>query len=340
MILVNNPGNWSSVFESLTHADWNGCTLADLVFPFFIFILGAAMPFAFGRRIERGHQRRDLYLRIARRSASLIALGLILNVIAAAPAVIALRMPGVLQRIGIVYLLAAPIVINARPAWRAVTLAVLVIGHWALLLVSLGGAPAGLAQAHNLAGFIDQAAFGRHILTPTGDPEGILGTLPAIGSAVVTFRLHDARSAVNTSSGFCGSHPRPFARLLLQDGFSHPGGVMKRIIEVTLVLGFWLIVAPFVLAYSRGHIVVALNDVVLGVPLVAGSIWILAAEAGQLTVTTFGGACGAWLMCAPLVLHSRALPHVLVNDLAVGAVVLIVSLTYAGMLTRITRHAR
>jgi predicted acyltransferase len=184
MMLVNNPGNWSRVFESLTHADWNGCTLADLVFPFFIFILGAAMPFAFGQRIEQGQQRRDLYLRIARRSASLIALGLMLNA-AAAPAIIAFRIPGVLQRLGIVYLLAAPMVIHARPAWRAVTLAALVIGHWALLLVPLGGAPAGFAQADHLAGFIDQAAFGRHILTPTGDPEGILGTLPATGSVLL-----------------------------------------------------------------------------------------------------------------------------------------------------------
>ena len=86
MILVNNPGNWSGVFESLTHADWNGCTFADLVFPFFIFILGAAMPFAFARRIDQGHERRDLYLRIARRSAWLIVLGLMLNVVVAAPA--------------------------------------------------------------------------------------------------------------------------------------------------------------------------------------------------------------------------------------------------------------
>src|SRR5580704_7455754 len=140
MILVNNPGNWSSVFESLTHANWNGCTLADLVFPFFIFILGAAMPFAFGRRFERGHQRWDLYVRIARRSAWLIALGLALNLVAALPSVTSLRIPGVLQRIGLVYLLAAPIVLNVQPAWRVVTLVVLLLGHWALLtLVPFGG---------------------------------------------------------------------------------------------------------------------------------------------------------------------------------------------------------
>jgi predicted acyltransferase len=186
MILVNNPGNWSSVFESLTHANWNGCTLADLVFPFFIFILGAAMPFAFGRRIERGHQGRDLYVRIARRSAWLIALGLVLNMVAALPAVTSLRIPGVLQRIGLVYLVTAPVVILLRPAWRVVTVVVLLIGHWGLLtLVPFGGAAAGLAQTHNLSGFIDRAMFGRHILTAYGDPEGILGTIPAVGGALL-----------------------------------------------------------------------------------------------------------------------------------------------------------
>jgi predicted acyltransferase len=186
MILVNNPGNWSSVFESLTHADWNGCTLADLVFPFFIFILGAAMPFAFGRRVARGHQQRDLYLRIARRTAWLIALGLVLNAAAALPFTASLRIPGVLQRIGLVYLLTAPIVIHTGAASRAATVAALLLGHWALLtLVPFGGAVGGLTQSHNLAAFIDKAAFGRHILTATGDPEGILGTIPAVGNALL-----------------------------------------------------------------------------------------------------------------------------------------------------------
>jgi predicted acyltransferase len=185
MILVNNPGNWSGVFESLTHADWNGCTLADLVFPFFIFILGAAMPFAFARRIERGHARRDLYLRIARRSAWLVALGLMLNVVVATPAVMAMRFPGVLQRIGLVYLIAAPIVIHQRPAWRAATISALVLGHWALLVAPISAAAGGLGHAHTLAEHVDRAVFGRHILTTTGDPEGLLGTIPTVATALL-----------------------------------------------------------------------------------------------------------------------------------------------------------
>jgi predicted acyltransferase len=186
MILVNNPGNWNAVFESLTHADWDGCTLADLVFPFFIFIMGAAMTFAFGRRAGHGHTRRDLYRRIARRAAWLIVLGLVLNVVASFPSVGSMRIPGVLQRIGVVYALAAVIFLQTTPSQRAVTVAILVLGEWALLIwVPFGHGGAGLARQHNLAGFIDRAVFGRHILMSTGDPEGMLATLPAVGTALL-----------------------------------------------------------------------------------------------------------------------------------------------------------
>lgn len=185
MILVNNPGNWSGTFESLTHADWNGCTFADLVFPFFVFILGAAMPFSFARRVSRDDRHRDLYVRIAQRSAWLIALGLMLNVVAAAPTVVSMRLPGVLQRIGLVYLLAAPIIIHARSGWRLVALGALVLGHWALLTEPILASAGGLAQTHNLAGSIDRSVFGSHTLTTTGDPEGLLGTMPAVGTALL-----------------------------------------------------------------------------------------------------------------------------------------------------------
>jgi predicted acyltransferase len=186
MILVNNPGNWNSTFESLTHAEWNGCTLADLVFPFFIFILGAAIPFAFSRRIGRGEHRRDLYMRIGRRTAWLIALGLILNLVAALPAMAAVRIPGVLQRIGLVYLIAAILVLELDSRWRAAILVVLVLGHWWLLrAVPFDGRAAGLTPSHNLAGFIDKAVFGSHVLTPSNDPEGLLGTLTAVGTALI-----------------------------------------------------------------------------------------------------------------------------------------------------------
>jgi predicted acyltransferase len=185
MILVNNPGNWNSTFEWLTHANWSGCTFADLVFPFFIFILGAAMPLAFTRRASAGRPRRELYIRVARRSLWLILLGLMLNVVASTPPIIALRLPGVLQRIGLVYLIAAPIVMHANPWRRTAVIGMLVLVHWALLIVPTLDASAALSQTQNISAMIDRAVFGRHLLAATGDPEGLLGTMPAVGTALM-----------------------------------------------------------------------------------------------------------------------------------------------------------
>ena len=148
MILVNNPGNWSATFESLTHADWNGCTLADLVFP--------PSSSSSARRCRSRSRRRSAERAtiaaatggIARRSAWLIVLGLMLNVVAAAPTVVAMRVPGVLQRIGSSTSIAAPLVIDVRPGWR--------VGRERAGTRSLGAADGtdarmagGPAQAHN-----------------------------------------------------------------------------------------------------------------------------------------------------------------------------------------------
>jgi predicted acyltransferase len=185
MILVNNPGSWDHVFEPLEHSSWNGCSFADLVFPFFIFILGVAMPFAFARRVQPGRARTRLYGRILRRTAVLIGLGLILN-LASAPSG-ALRVPGVLQRIALVYLATALLVLHTKPRQRIPIAAILLLVHWALLtLVPFGGAPAmAPSPEHNLGAFIDHWIFGGHLLTPLGDPEGLLGTISAVGTALL-----------------------------------------------------------------------------------------------------------------------------------------------------------
>lgn len=186
MILVNNPGSWDHVFEPLEHSNWNGCSFADLVFPFFIFILGMAMPFAFARRVQPGRARTALYMRILRRTVVLIILGLILNA-ASAPSA-ALRIPGVLQRIALVYFLTAVLVLHTKPRQRIPIAALLLLVHWALLtLVPFGGEPATApTPEHNLDAFIDLWVFGRrHLLTPLGDPEGLLGTISAVGTALL-----------------------------------------------------------------------------------------------------------------------------------------------------------
>jgi predicted acyltransferase len=187
MILVNNPGDWTAVYPSLMHANWDGCTFADLVFPSFVFIMGFAMPLAFRRRRERGDTVRHLDARVAKRALALAALGLILNLFAAWHAPLAMRVPGVLQRIAAVYLVTAFVLLRMNPRTWAPLAALLMMTHWALLvLVPFGSFPAGtVTPEHNISGYVDRLIFGRHTLSPFGDPEGILGTITAVATALL-----------------------------------------------------------------------------------------------------------------------------------------------------------
>jgi predicted acyltransferase len=187
MILVNNPGDWNAVFPPLMHAYWTNWTLADLVFPWFIFIMGFAMPFAFARRHEQGQCIRELDRRIAQRAALLIVLGLILNGAATWPSVAPLRYPGVLQRIALSYLIGALVVLHLDVSEWVLAVALLLLGHWAVLtLLPFGGYPAGtLTPEHNVSGYLDALVFGGHALARPVDPEGLLGTLSSAATAVI-----------------------------------------------------------------------------------------------------------------------------------------------------------
>jgi len=187
MIVVNNPGDWNAVFPPLVHAYWHGCAFADVVFPWFIFIMGFAMPFAFARRRDSGHARAQLYRRIAQRVALLIVLGLALNAAATWPDVAPLRVAGVLQRLAICYLLASVVVLHFEPPVWAIAAGIVLAGHWMLLaLMPFDGFAGGsLGPEHNLAGHIDAILLGRHAMTTPIDPEGVLGTLPAAATALV-----------------------------------------------------------------------------------------------------------------------------------------------------------
>jgi predicted acyltransferase len=184
MILVDNPGNWTSVFSPLAHAEWNGCSLADLVFPWFLFILGVAMPFAFAKR-QQLTDAAAVHRRILRRTVALIALGLILNAVAAWPALSTLRIPGVLQRIGLVYGAAALIFLHTPTRYRRVLTVGLLLGHWAVLEIPTWGGGFDLSPTNNVAAAIDRTVFGGHLLTAAGDPEGLLGLLSATATALI-----------------------------------------------------------------------------------------------------------------------------------------------------------
>jgi predicted acyltransferase len=185
MILVSTPGSWSAVYSPLDHAVWNGWTPTDLVFPFLLFAMGAAVPFALSRR--RGTPRR-VRRHVLRRAVILFFLGLILNAIETPPPLdlATFRIAGVLQRIAIVY--AAIAALTERTSWRtqlAIAVALLV-GYWALLtFVPVPGyGPGVLTPDGNLASHVDRLLLRRHLLTPLYDPEGLLSTLPAIATAL------------------------------------------------------------------------------------------------------------------------------------------------------------
>ena len=188
MLLVNNPGTWSAIYAPLRHAPWHGWTPTDLIFPFFLFIMGVAMTFSLAGRRARGVADRELFVGIVRRAAILIGLGLLLHGFPGYD-LASIRIPGVLQRIGLAYLLTAPLV--AWTGWRvqALAAAALLLVHWALLaLVPVPGiGPGVLEPGMDLGAWIDRQVFGTAHLwsqSTTWDPEGLLGTLPAAGTVL------------------------------------------------------------------------------------------------------------------------------------------------------------
>lgn len=208
MILVNTPGSWQHIYAPLRHADWHGCTPTDLVFPFFLFATGAAMFFSFARC---GYRANPEVLRgIARRSALLILIGVLLNAYPFLESLSQWRIPGVLQRIGVAYAMGALLILYC-PGWLRYALCLaLLMGYWALLHLFGGADPYTLE--HNLVRRIDLALLGEnHLWGGFGipfDPEGLLSTVPSVVSVVAGF---EAARLIGTTAG----RGRAVLRLLL-----------------------------------------------------------------------------------------------------------------------------
>lgn len=238
MILVNNPGSWENIFAPLEHAEWNGCTPTDLVFPFFIFILGAAIPLAMVTKVLN----QQTFIKILTRSLRIICLGLFLGffgkielfdlsgypllisklIITGIVAYVLLgnfeqkvklylvltlfilfmflafsgieayqevRLPGVLQRIGIVYFFTSIVYLKTEIKGQIITVALLLLGYWAVMtLIPVPGfGLANLEKGTNLAGWLDNLLLENHLYasTKTWDPEGILSTIPAIANGII-----------------------------------------------------------------------------------------------------------------------------------------------------------
>lgn len=188
MILVNTPGSWGHVYAPLLHAQWHGITPTDLIFPFFLYIVGISIYYAYKNKTNSV----ATYKKIGIRSLKLIGLGLFLNLFTPLfPFIVDLetfRIPGVLQRIGIVFFIVSVIYLNCN--WKQILAicAIILIGYYLFLgFVPLpnGALPTFDRAENNWANYIDLQLLGQHMWQPDYDPEGILSTIPSIASCLI-----------------------------------------------------------------------------------------------------------------------------------------------------------
>ncbi|WP_137668079.1 acyltransferase family protein [Sphaerospermopsis reniformis] len=204
MILVNNPGSWSYIYPPLEHAKWHGCTPTDLIFPFFLFIVGVAMPFSFAKyareNTPENRPNRQVYLRIIRRGLVLFALGLFLTLLTffldftlkGIPIDLSkIRIMGVLQRISLTYVIAAFVVLQLSQRGLWIFSGISLLGYWvAMQLIPVPGFGAGnLSAEGNFAGYIDRMILGSQHLYQSGpfDPEGLFSTIPALVTVLIGY---------------------------------------------------------------------------------------------------------------------------------------------------------
>jgi len=188
MIIVNTPGSWDYVYPPLRHASWNGCTPTDLVFPFFLFIVGVSMWYSFqkyGQEINGGS-----LIRIFRRMITIFAVGIFLAVFPYFNRDYStLRIMGVLQRIAIAYCLGAILCLTVRRDYLWIAIALILLLYWVLLAVFGGAEP--YSPEGNFVQKVDAAVLGiNHMYKGYGfpfEPEGLLSTLPAIGTVIIGY---------------------------------------------------------------------------------------------------------------------------------------------------------
>ena len=185
MILLNNLGN-NANYSILLHADWNGLTLADVVFPFFLFVVGAAIPYSLTSKLERGQNKKQLLFRIGRRTIILFALGVFLNGYPYFD-LSTIRIMGVLQRIALCYFAASAIFLTLNQRKHLLTTILLALLYWILMsMIPVPGYGAGVLDKNgNLAAYIDRILLPGHLYAGTWDPEGFLSTVPAIATTML-----------------------------------------------------------------------------------------------------------------------------------------------------------
>jgi len=207
MILVNNPGDERTTYWPLTHAQWNGWTPTDLVFPFFLFIVGVSMAYSFASRLQRGESRQHLLRHVLWRGAVLFAIGVFLNGFPNHYQLSSWRVYGVLQRIAVCYVISAILALwSNRRGWVVVAVACLA-GYWILMRyipVPGFGVPTRdmplLDPDRNLAAWLDRKLLIGHLYEGTRDPEGVISTIPAVATCLLGLLTGDWLRSTRSAS--------------------------------------------------------------------------------------------------------------------------------------------
>ncbi len=184
MIIVNNPGDWDHIYWPLEHAAWNGCTPTDLVFPFFLFIVGVSIPFA-NQNVKLGNEK---YKKTLIRGLKLFGLGLFLSLFPKFN-IDVVRIMGVLQRIALVYIICSLLFFNLNIKGFVFALFFCLILYYFLMnFVAVPGfGDPNLGAETNFGAWLDRTILTEPHLWKTAktwDPEGLLGTIPAVGNGI------------------------------------------------------------------------------------------------------------------------------------------------------------
>ena len=235
MVMMNNPGPGDAVFPALRHSVWHGWTFTDMVFPFFLWMVGVSMTFSFARRREAGDGVKGLASHALRRGVAICGLGLLFNFLLVLD-VAQLRIPGVLQRIGICYTVTAAIYLFTSPAGVGMAAAGL-LALYGVLMMGHGYADPW-AFTNNYARSIDTTWLAGHLWSETRvwDPEGLVSTVPAIvtcllgtlaGDWIRSSRGPSAKvrglllsGAALTLAGWAAGHWMPINKNLWTDSFT------------------------------------------------------------------------------------------------------------------------
>ena len=285
MILVNNPGDWGHIYSPLEHAEWNGCTPTDLIFPSFLFIVGVSIAYAMGSKKADPALHGATIWKAFKRALILFGLGLFLSLfpkvfIAPVEAFEQVRIPGVLQRIALVFFFASVIFLKSSEK-NIFRIIIILLGlYWVLMMfVPVPGiGAANLEKETNLGAWIDRSILTEAHLwksSKTWDPEGILGTLPAIATGLfgvlvgAYLKRKDVDSATKVSWLFCTGLVAtglgllwglqfPINKALWTSSFVlYAGGIATMILS----LSYWIIDVQQYTKFTKPFVVYGVNAI-------------------------------------------------------------------------------